>query len=81
VRKIVWGLVVAVVLGSAPVPLLAASPTHASCKRSKKPKKLKFVKLGKYKVHKFKKLRKRQTYRDIRVRPVSSPATPDSQPK
>ena len=75
-RKLVWALIVAVVLGSAPIPLLAASPAHSSCRRSKKPKKMKVVKPGKYKVHKFKKVRKRQTYRDIRVRPISSDTKP-----
>jgi len=53
-RKILWALVVAVFLSSAPVPVQAASSTHASYKRHKKGKKAKFAGRGKYKVHKFK---------------------------
>jgi hypothetical protein len=61
VRKILWALVVAVFLGGVAVPVEAASPTPASCKR---PKKAKLIKPGKYKASKFKfrKVGKRRKY-------------------
>jgi hypothetical protein len=51
VRKILGALVVAAFLSSVPVPVRAASPAPASCKRHKKAK---LVRPGKYKVPKYK---------------------------
>lgn len=72
-RKILGALVVAVFLCGPPVPVSAASPAPASCKRHKA-KKAKFSKPGKYKVSKFKvkKAGKRQHYR---VKPSNGAAT------
>ena len=56
-RKILWALVVALFLSCAPVPVAAASPTRASCRRHKA-KKAKFSRPGKYKTPKLKKGKK-----------------------
>ena len=60
VRKIVWAVVVAMLLSSAPVPLAAASQTYASCGHHKKAKnkKMKVNRPGKYKAPKFRKGKK-----------------------
>ena len=70
-RKILWALVVGVCVSGIPVPLAAASPAPAACKRVKKAKP---VKLAKYKVSKYKvkKAGKRHKY-GVKPSSVASP--------